>query len=304
MLKFEPITLEDKSIFDKYLGSYNFSTSEYSFTNLIIWRKACDIRYTVYQDALIIKKADFNGNYHFMQPIGYTRQNLKAIVEELVKYKREHNMAYLFEDAENTFLEDLKEIYGSSMDIKEDIDNFDYIYTSEKLISLSGKKLHAKKNHYNYFIKNYAYEAKDFFEPGVKSDIKTAAENWYREKNGGNKYLEYELMGIDEITENMKFLNLKAMAVYVESKIVAFTIGERMNDNTGIIHIEKASSSTRGSYAFVNKTFVENYLSDVKYINREQDLGIPGLRKAKKSYHPVKMGEKYCVDIPDIAVPD
>jgi hypothetical protein len=90
----------------------------------------------------------------------------------------------------------------------------------------------------------------------------------------------------------------------VESKIVAFTIGERMNDNTGIIHIEKASSSTRGSYAFVNKTFVENYLSDVKYINREQDLGIPGLRKAKKSYHPVKMGEKYCVDIPDIAVPD
>ncbi|MHC6180438.1 DUF2156 domain-containing protein [Clostridium sp. JNZ X4-2] len=296
MLIFKPITIDDKIIFDKYLNHYNFDTCEYSFTNLIIWRKGCDIKYTIYNNALIIKKRDFKGNYHFMQPIGYTEKNLKSIIEELLRYKGKHPMVYLFKDAEEKFLNDLKEIYGDNISVKADIDNFDYIYTTEKLITLSGKKLHSKKNHYNYFTKTYDYEIKDFSEPNVKSDIENAAENWYKGKNNGDKYLEYELDGTREIINNMKLLNLEAMAVYVEDRIAAFTIGEQINDHMGIIHIEKGASSIRGIYTFVNKTFVENYLSAVKYINREQDLGIPGLRKAKKSYHPVKMAEKYCIN--------
>ncbi len=231
-----------------------------------------------------------------MQPLGYTASNLKNIVRELLKYKEEHSMPYLFKDLEQPFLDELKKIYGDNIQIRADIDNFDYIYDSSKLISLSGKKLHSKKNHYNYFVKTYDYKVKDFSEPGVKDDIKKAAENWYEKNNKGDRHLFYELKGIKEIVENMDFLNLNAIAVYVADNIAAFTIGERLNDNMGIIHIEKGSSSVRGVYTFVNKTFVENYLSNVKYINREQDLGIPGLRKAKKSYHPVKMSEKYCVN--------
>lgn len=297
MLTFKPITMEDKSIFDKYLRYYNFDTSEYSFTNLIIWRMGCDIKYTLYDNALIIKKKDFNGNYHFMQPIGYTRDNIKNIVKKLAEYKEINSMPYLFKDAEVGFLEYLKKIYGEYIYSKADIDNFDYIYTTEKLTTLSGKKLHSKKNHYNYFTKTYNYAIKDLHDTEVRKDIINAAISWYEQKNNNNKYLRYELDGIKEIVFNMEKLNLDAMAVYVDNKIAAFTIGEKMNPNMAIIHIEKGSSSIRGIYTFINKTFVEKYFSHIKYINREQDLGIEGLRKAKKSYQPVKMGEKYCINI-------
>lgn len=232
-----------------------------------------------------------------MQPIGYTKDNIKNIIKELTEYKEENNMPYLFKDAEGKFLSDLKEIYGEAVHSKPDINNFDYIYTTQKLITLSGKKLHSKKNHYNYFIKTYNYTVKDFYDSEVKTDIISAARSWYEQKNCSNKYLKYELEGIKEIVFNMEKLNLEAMAVYVDDKISAFTIGEKVNSNMAIIHIEKGSSSIRGIYTFTNKTFVENYLSDVKYINREQDLGIEGLRKAKRSYYPVKMGEKYCINI-------
>ena len=186
MLIFKPITIDDKSIFDKYLVNYNFDTSEYSFTSLIIWRKGCDITYTIYDNALIIKKKDFNGNYHFMQPIGYTKDNIKNIIKKLTEYKEENNMPYLFKDAEGKFLSDLKEIYGEAVHSKPDINNFDYIYTTQKLITLSGKKLHSKKNHYNYFIKTYNYTVKDFYDSEVKTDIISAAQSWYKQKNSGN----------------------------------------------------------------------------------------------------------------------
>lgn len=297
MLTFNPITIEDKKIIEKYLCDYKFTTSEYSFTNLLIWRKGCDIQYTIYDKVLIIKKRDFKGKYHFMQPIGYTKENLKKIIEELKEYRKINDMEFLFKDVESSFLEDLKEIYGDEAYIQEDIDNFDYIYLSEKLISLSGKKLHSKKNHYNYFIKNYDYAVKDFSEDGVKEDCISAAEKWLDKKYNGNDYLKYEFDGISEIITYMNELNLKGMAVYVDNTVAAFTIGECVNNHMAIVHIEKGLPEINGIYAFTNKTFVENYLSSVKYINREQDLGLEGLRKAKRSYYPVKLEEKYCVNL-------
>ncbi|QCH29149.1 DUF2156 domain-containing protein [Clostridium tyrobutyricum] len=296
MLEFKPLTIEDKEVFDKYLQDYRFSTCEYSFTSLLIWRKGCDISYTILDDALIIKKRGFDDNYYFMQPIGYTDENLKDIVENLKEYRQIKDMPYLFGDAEDSFLEDLKKIY-SNIHVEEDLDNFDYIYDTQKLMTLSGKKLHSKKNHYNRFIKTYNYETRDFFEPGVKEDLLKASRIWYDTKNSDNKYLYYELEGITEISNYMNELNLMAAAVYVDDEISAFTIGEKVNSDMGIIHIEKGFPNINGIYTFINKYFVENYLSDVKYINREQDLGLEGLRKAKKSYHPIIMGKKYCISI-------
>lgn len=296
-LVFNLLTIDDKPVFDKYLRDYRFETSEYSFTNLIIWRKGCDISYTIYNGTLIIKKRDFKGNYHFMQPIGYKKEDLRCIVEKLREYKTENRMPYLFKDVENSFLDELKEIYGDDIDIKQDVDNFDYIYASEKLIDLSGKKLHSKKNHYNYFIKTYNYTIRDFSEPGVKEDCIKASEAWHEEKNNGDEYLAYELEGIKEIIANSDRLNLNGMAVYVDDSIAAFTIGECVNKDMAIVYIEKGRSDIRGIYTFTNKVFVENYLNTVKYINREQDLGIEGLRKAKKSYNPLKLEEKYCINL-------
>lgn len=296
-LVFNPLTFDDKHIFDRYLNEYKFSTSEYAFANLLIWRKGCNIKYTIYNGTLIIKKRDFKGNYHFMQPIGYKKENLKDLIEKLKEYKLENKMNYLFKDVEKSFLNDIKKLYGDEVLIEEDIDNFDYIYDREKLATLSGKKLHGKKNHYNYFIKTYGYMVKDLSEPFVKEDCIKAAENWHQEKHSGDEYLTYELEGIKELINHMDELNQKGIAVYVDGVISAFTIGECVNEDMAIIYIEKGRSDIRGIYSFINKAFVEEYLSNVKYINREQDLGIEGLRKAKKSYNPLKLEEKYSVNI-------
>ncbi len=294
MLNFKPLTIDDKNIFDKYLEPYNYETSEYSFTNLFIWRKACDIQYAIFDDALIIKKTDFNGSYHFMQPIGYRKENLKNIVDTLVENKEKFQLEYLFKDIEEDFIKDLLDIYGDDFfTILEDRDNFDYIYESESLISLSGKKLHKKKNNYNHFIKNYNYETSPITAELIQPCIKSAREWCHRHICKG--YLLYELKAIEELLKNNSVLNFKGMVVFVDGKISAFTIGEKVNENMVIIHIEKADSDIRGLYNFINKAFVEAYFSDVPYINREQDLGIEGLRSAKESYVPIKLAKKFII---------
>ncbi len=297
MLRFKKLTIKDKPVLDKYLKDCKFNTCEYSFTTLLVWRKACDIKFAISEGVLIIKKKDFEENYHFMQPIGYNKATLKELVEELKKYKKENNMEYLFKDVENSFIEDFVDIYGDEAHIEEDIDNFDYIYSKEKLASLSGKKLHGKKNHYNYFIKNFNYSIKDISDSGVVEDCINLAEQWRDENYAEDKYVTYEFEGIKEVLHNVGELDLEGMAVYVDNIISAFTIGEIANENMAIVHFEKGRKDINGIYSFINKTFVERYLNKVDYINREQDLGIEGLRKAKRSYYPIKLEEKYCVNL-------
>ncbi|MCB2357516.1 phosphatidylglycerol lysyltransferase domain-containing protein [Clostridium estertheticum] len=294
MMIFKRLTIEDKEILEKYIYPYKFLSCEYSFTTLYIWREACDICFTVYKDALIIKKMDFEGRYYFMQPLGYNKENLKELIDVLMDYKKENNMEFVFKDLDESFMEEIKDIYGDvrGICIKEDRDNFDYLYEAEKLTKLSGKKLHGKKNHYNSFIKNYNYEVKDIEETQVIKDVVVAAEKWY-EANNNDRMLNFELQGIKDILENIEIVNTKGIAVYVDDKIVAFSLGEKLNDDLAVIHIEKADTSYSGVYSFINKAFVDRSFSDVKIINREQDLGIEGLRKSKLSYHPFKLEKKY-----------
>lgn len=117
MLEFKPLTIKDKDLFDKYLKPYVFETCEYSFTNLFIWRKALDIEYAIYEDALIILKSDFHGDLHFMQPVGYTKENLKDIVDFLITLKSELQIPHLFKDAEEWFVKELIEVYGEDKNL-------------------------------------------------------------------------------------------------------------------------------------------------------------------------------------------
>ncbi|WP_246599807.1 DUF2156 domain-containing protein [Clostridium lacusfryxellense] len=291
---FKRLKIEDKNVLEEFIYPYKFLSCEYSFTTLYIWREACDICYVIYKGVLIIKKTDFEGKYYFMQPLGYKTENIKEIITMLIDYKKENNMYYLFKDLDEDFIEEIKGMYDEDKDIsiEEDRDNFDYLYESEKLIKLSGKKLHGKKNHYNSFIKNYNYEVKDILEDVVISDVITAAEKWYQ----GNKddyILQSELQGIKDVVKNMNELKTTGIAVYVEDEIVAFSLGEKLNDNLAVVHIEKADIAYSGVYSFVNRAFVDRSFSDVRLINREQDLGIAGLRKSKLSYHPFKLEKKY-----------
>ncbi|MDF2505593.1 phosphatidylglycerol lysyltransferase domain-containing protein [Clostridium sp.] len=296
MLQFKKLNLEDKELFDGYLKPFNLKSCEYSFTTLFIWREACSIEYAIYDDVLILKKKDFNGKSHFMQPIGYKNNQLKEIFELLKEIKESVNMDYLFKDLESEFVEDLREYCDVEVDkvAIEDKDNFDYIYPCSSLMSLSGKKLHGKKNHYNQFVKNYDYHIKDIREVAVE-ECMNAANEWLNHRDDVDEYLKYEIKSTEELLKNENKLEYEGIAVYVEDKIAGFTMGEKMNDEMAIIHIEKANPEIRGLYAFINRSFVQQCFSDVDIINREQDLGKEGLRKAKQSYKPFEFVKKYIV---------
>lgn len=289
MLEFKDLQLEDKEIIEKYIKPYNFKTCEYSFTNLYIWKDSLNISYAIYKDALIIKRKDFHGNYHFMQPIGYKKEDLLHIIDVL-KEEKDTSFNYLFRCLEEDFALILKDL-NLDFILYEDRDNFDYIYNTKDLISLSGKKLHGKKNHYNKFIKNYEYTIDEINEENIPKCI-DAAKSWCKSK-GCKGYLRDELCGIIHILKSHKDIDFQGMVVYVDGFISAFTIGERINKESAIIHIEKANHEIDGLYTFINKTFVEKNYEDTLYINREQDLGIEGLRIAKLSYRPIKLEKKY-----------
>lgn len=293
MLEFKDFTIEDKELFDKYLLPYRFETSTYTFTTLLVWRKACEIQYTIYKDAMILKRMGHDGTTTFMQPLGYRKEDLRDIIGELQAYKAEHHMDYLLKDVEEPFADELREVFGEEFTIEEDRDNFDYVYDRDRLVSLSGKILHKKKNHYNYFVKNNEYRDFRITEDNIELIVE-AAKSWCK-RHSCRGYLLYELRSIIELLHNLDRLNLIGMAVSVSGRIVAFTIGERVSGDTAIIHVEKADSEVRGAYNYVNRTFAEKHLEGIKWVNREEDMGIEGLRHAKMSYEPARFAKKYMI---------
>ncbi len=297
-MKFKKLDLEDKTVLDKYIYPYKFLSCEYSFTSLYIWKDACDIQYTIYKDALIIKKKDFDGNYYFMQPLGYKKSDLSEIIDMLKVYRKENEMKYLFKDLEESFIKELNAILKEKNEfyIVEDRDNFDYLYEAKKLMTLSGKKLHAKKNHYNSFTKNYDYEVVEIKGNKVIEDVCIAAEKWYADTEDKDCKLYYELLSIKNIVKNMELLNLNGVAVYVNGNISAFGIGECLNDSLTVIHIEKGDKNINGIYSFIAKTLIDRCFNNTEIINREQDLGIEGLRKSKMSYNPFKLEKKFILN--------
>jgi uncharacterized protein len=294
MVKFKPLELEDKELLLKYINDYNFNTYEYSFCTLYLWRKLCNVEYAIVKDAIIVKKTEKSFGTYFMQPIGYKKEDLKEIIDILMKIKKEDkNIKCLFRDIEEPFLQELKELFPSQVCFCEDINNFDYIYSREELMTLKGNRFHKKRNHYNQFLNTYEYVVRDFNEEGVVDDCESFSVSWNENKDEVSRQLEYELDGIKDLLQNHKALGLQGMAVYVDGKITGFTIGEKVNDKMAIIHIEKGNADYRGVYNFINRTFIERYYSDLSVINREEDLGVEGLREAKSSYHPIRLERKY-----------
>jgi hypothetical protein len=298
MTEFKILQLDDKDVFNKYLKTYKYGTYEYAFSTLYMWRHMCNPQYCILQDSLIIKKDEKDKGRYFMPPITLEDNKIKNVIDELIKIRNTgEGMSHLFRDVEEEFLSTLISIYGNRVKYLEDEDNFDYIYDTSELINLSGKKYHGKKNHYNSFIKTYPYEIKDIKEEGIGEQCIYFAQKWLESKSNVDEELIYEQKAIEDIILHGKDLNVEGMAVIVADKVAGFSLGEKLRDDLAVIHIEKGNNDYSGIYAFINKVFLERYFNEVKYVNRQEDAGIKGLRKAKKSYSPIKLEKKFIVDI-------
>jgi len=177
--------------------------------------------------------------------------------------------------------------------IRTDRDNSDYVYLAESLITLSGNRYHKKKNHLNKFKKthDFTYRVLDSETVHTFLDLQS---DWCRLKDcaSSDALLEEDRAVYEALTHHDQ-LGFRGGAILIDGRVEAFALGEKLNEDTAVIHIEKANPKILGLYAIINQQFCEKEWSEVTYVNRQQDLGIPGLRKAKKSYHPDHMIHKF-----------
>ena len=290
-MELKRITIDSKALFDQYYQYCPPKCSYLSFANLFIWKDAEDIAFFEYNDLLIVTgKSLYNGKRYFMVPIG--KGLCHKVIPMLAANFGEDFSIYGITEQDKILL---SEKCSNQLTIVRERDMDNYVYLSEKLINLSGKKLHSKRNHINKFKDkyNYTYERLDHLNIRELLQFK---KNWYLEKET-DPTLELEKKAIDNALSYYVELNLICGMIKVDGKIVAFSIGEQLNEDTALIHIEKADISYDGAYAIMNNEFVKNEWSHLKYINREDDMGLEGLRKAKLSYQPDLMVEMYSASI-------
>ncbi|MGI6668928.1 MAG: DUF2156 domain-containing protein [Acetivibrionales bacterium] len=295
-MEFSEITLGSKAEFDHYISLHNPQISELTFTNFFTWRHFYRFRYSVISDLLCVISVPCRGEPFAMMPLGDVNgENFSEAYSRLKKYFDEKGWRLVFRKITARETEFFKERVASEASIVYDRDNSDYLYRTDDLINLRGKKFDGKRNHINKFKKLYTYE---YVPLGYQllDECVRIMEQWCADKDCECRNGEYcERKANLELLENFGALDYKGALVKVDGVYEAFTAGEMLNENTAVIHVEKARSSVKGLYAFINQQFAEKEWPGTTYINREQDLGLEGMRKAKLSYHPVRLIEKYTV---------
>ena len=294
IILFQELKIEDKNILDPYFQLNYHENSHLNFTNLFMWRKPYHIEWCIEEDILFFI-AEYNEEKFALQPL-CTEDKFFMAIDKIRAYFAEQNLPLVFSGLEEMAVEKLKEYPAGEFEFEDNRDDYDYVYNSADLIKLSGRKFHSKKNHLNSFRKNYP-EAK--YLP-INDDIitlcKITINGWYKKRlalTPDDPFIKAERDAIIEVLNNFDALKLKGGAIFLVNKVMAFTFGEALNTDTAVIHVEKADPDVNGAYTAINQAFVENEWADMAYINREEDMGLEGLRKAKESYRPVKMIKKF-----------
>jgi hypothetical protein len=299
IINFNDITIKDKEIFDKYLKFSTTSVSEMTFTNFFMWRKVYGYRYAIIENLLIVVAFPEKGDCYSFFPIGdqssVNMYSIKKIVDDLKEYFNKNMQKLSFKKITSDQANILNQI--DKWDVRIDRDNWDYVYNSEDLIYLSGKRYDGKRNHINNFKKRYQFQYVKITDKNIDECCRITDE-WCKYMDCKHKYdLLNEKNANYELLNNFYKLDLKGGLIEVNGKCEAYSIGEMLNKNMTVIHIEKANIGIRGIYQIINQQFCKNEWSNVQYINREQDLGIEGIRKAKESYYPIFYIEKYHLKI-------
>ena len=289
--QFKPIDLADRDSIRQILREYQPQTSEWTFTNLFIWRSRYGFQWSIYKDWLvIICKANPEGVYTF-QPIGppSRRAVTRMLLEWLRDEKGEKNPR--LERADQRLVEELSG--ADDLSIEPVRDQFDYVYQTRDLIELAGRKYHSKRNHLHKFLQSYAFTYAALREDHLQACLELSGLWCEIRRCEEDMNLMGEWEAIREACTHFHALAIQGGVIMIENEVEAFALGELLNEQTAVVHIEKANPEIPGLYTMINQQFCEKSWPHVPSINREQDLGEPGLRRAKLSYYPDHLAEKF-----------
>ena len=294
-MEFSPFRLEDRDFIDGFFGEHHYEQADCSFATLYLWQETYDTCWAADGDVLFIR-AGRGENTFFMPPFAKSREGFSrglALIRE--EAERAHRR-FLIKSASPWVCEQIEKAAPGAYTFTPDRNTWEYIYRTDELLTLPGKKFRMKKNHLNGFLRQYPDYVYEPVTAETMGAVREALAEWFA-RHG---HIEEEERAIGKLLSAWDALSARAGVIRIYGKVEAFTAGTLLNERIAHIFFEKANPEIRGLYQAINREFLLREFSETEFVNREEDLGLPGLRQAKTEYHPDHFAEKYDVVINSI----
>lgn len=301
MLNFKKIGIEDRDILAEKLGKLNCKLLNYNFIVQFIYRNIIHFEYAFYRDFLIVK-THIAGREQFLFPVG--DGDVEDALFQIYSYAMAKNGAcHFFQFCENNasvllrWIEKVALTEPVKYDLYEVRGEFEYIYTADSLAQLKGNALKPKRNHVNHFHKHFQWSKEEINQTNL-SEVIAFSKAWDVKKEIPlESHLHNENRALDELFTHFNELDVKGLLLRVDGRVVAFSVGCPLCEDTYLVLFEKADWEINGAYSMINCEFAKRVAENYTYINRAEDGGMEGLRKAKLSYHPNYLQKVFHLDI-------
>lgn len=291
-LKFKKLELENITEVEKYLNTNCTKITDWSVGGIFLWRDLYQIHYAIFDDTLVLKVMYYEKYPAFCVKCDKIKQSVR---QEIKNYCKKHNLPLVFCLVDECGLKILQE-QERVVFVKEERNLADYLYLLEDIRNYSGKKYQTQRNHVNCFLKQYNVE-RYVWDGQDNQEILTFLDEFYQHHPATDNYLKEEKNKTYELFLNPKLYNFHTVLIKADGKLVALASGEVIED-TVYQHVEKALTSYCGVYAYTAKSFAESLKEqNILYLNREDDNGDEGLRYSKTKYRPIKLLNKYTVEV-------
>ena len=302
-LSFHPLSVNDRDTYEHYYQKSQIDITDYTFNCRLAWDGIYHNEFSVFEDTgIILSDGGIYSDPFVFLPMGeLDGEKLEGILLAVHEEFKKRGWAFqVFSVGEEKLpLFDHLKYFEKSVSFQDSAS--DYVYEAKALQTLAGNKLHKKRNHVNKFLRTYPDFAYTSLSPADFNDCLSLVENWCKSKEIDPLDLyKSDYCMIKLLFEAYDKVDVKGGVLRVNEKVCAFALGSKGNQNSAFIHFEKADAAMEGSYAVINQLVLQNEFPDVEIVNREEDLGIPGLRKAKQSYFPIRMLRKYKINLTPI----
>lgn len=292
-IHFREVSIEDRCLWNSYLSLSGIRFCDFSFLNICAWKFYYQTELAEWKGYLLIRHY-FDDNFHYFFPIG--DGNIAEVLNDLKTFAFENHHSFLMDCLTINQLEEIKTISIHPFSFSLDRNFSDYLYLREDWIALKGKRLQSKRNHLKRFLQNYEYEYKPYTDAYL-NDCISLTEQWMKENPDLNwDSMNNELQVIQFALNNLEQLGGCGGTLWVDGQLVAFSLGSSINEDTFVVHIEKANTSYEGIYVAMGNIFAQNLPDNYTFLNREDDMGLKGLRQSKLSYSPHKLLAKFSIN--------